>query len=218
MTKIPKIVHYCWFGGGELSPLNVACIETWEKLSGYKFILWNEENSPMDDIVVKHFYKKKQWAFVSDYVRLFALNKYGGVYLDTDIEVVSDIEPLLDNELFIAEEEQGKFNNCIFGSVPEHEVLSIGMDIMRGMVEKNKLLYSPEVITLAINQSEQEVTKLPKHTFFPYNPFDKESSSQLMFMDIRSDTYAIHHWAHSWGESVSFIERLGRLFSKLFGR
>ncbi len=83
---IPKIIHYCWFGGKEMPPLVQKCIKSWkEHLPDYEFKLWNEENFDINSSEwCKGAYENKKYAFVADYVRLIALYKNGGIYLDTD--------------------------------------------------------------------------------------------------------------------------------------
>lgn len=95
---IPKIVHYCWFGGKEKPKSVIRFIEEWKKiLVGYTFIEWNEENFPIDyNHYTKEAYDMKKYAFVSDVARVYALSKYGGIYLDTDIEIKKDFTTLLD--------------------------------------------------------------------------------------------------------------------------
>ena len=86
-TRIPKTIHYCWFGRGEKPEIVKKCIDTWkDKLSDYKIIEWNEDNFDINqNDYVKEAYKAKKFAFVSDYVRVYALYNYGGIYLDTDV-------------------------------------------------------------------------------------------------------------------------------------
>lgn len=101
---IPKIIHFCWFGKNEHSPLVKMCIESWKRhLPDYKIMLWNEETFDVNSVLwTKEAYSKKKWAFVSDYVRLYALKKYGGVYLDTDVEVIKDFSCLLLNKSYVS--------------------------------------------------------------------------------------------------------------------
>lgn len=97
---IPKIIHYCWFGGNPIPENLQNYINGWkEKLPDYEIIEWNEENFDIANSIpyVKEAYEAKKYAFVSDYVRLYALKEYGGVYLDTDVEIVKPFEDLLEN-------------------------------------------------------------------------------------------------------------------------
>ena len=87
-NQIPKIIHYCWFGGNPLPEITKLCLESWRTLlPDYEIVCWSEENFDVSLIpFVQEAYEAKKWAFVSDYARLFALYQYGGIYLDTDEE------------------------------------------------------------------------------------------------------------------------------------
>lgn len=94
---IPRIIHYCWFGRGEMPDLAKKCIESWHKYMpnwGYK--LWNEDNFDVDSIpYTKEAYAAGKYAFVTDYVRLYALKTEGGVYMDTDVEIIKPLDDLI---------------------------------------------------------------------------------------------------------------------------
>lgn len=94
---IPKIIHYCWFGRGEMPQLAKDCIASWHKyMPDWTYKLWNEDNFDINSVpYVKEAYEAKKFAFVVDYVRLFALFTEGGVYMDSDVEVFKSYEPLL---------------------------------------------------------------------------------------------------------------------------
>ncbi|WP_051586327.1 glycosyltransferase family 32 protein [Selenomonas sp. AE3005] len=100
--KIPKIIHYCWFGRGEMNDTIKMCIESWHKyLPEYEFMLWNEDNFPMDDYpFARKALKDHKWAYVADVARLHALYNYGGVYMDTDVEIIKPLDDLLENDFF----------------------------------------------------------------------------------------------------------------------
>lgn len=94
---IPKIIHYCWFGRGEMPELALKCIESWHKyMPDYEYKLWNEDNFDINcNAYVKEAYEAKKYAFVTDYVRLYALFTEGGIYMDTDVEVLKPYDDLL---------------------------------------------------------------------------------------------------------------------------
>ena len=96
-NKIPKIIHYCWFGGNELDAQSKKCIESWKKMCpDYQIIEWNEENYDIQSSPwVQFAYEHKNWAYVSDYVRADVLYKYGGLYFDTDVEMIRNMDELL---------------------------------------------------------------------------------------------------------------------------
>ena len=89
-----KKIHYCWFGGKELPSKVKKCIATWKKmLPDYEIKEWNEENFDINtNTFVKEAYENKKWAFVSDYVRIYALYNEGGIYLDTDVKILKDLD------------------------------------------------------------------------------------------------------------------------------
>ena len=128
-TKIPKIIHYVWLGGGK-KPRNIRrCMKTWRRLKGYKFIEWNESNidkikSPFLDKAIK----EKQWAFASDYIRAWAVYNYGGIYFDTDIIVIKDISPLLNNRAFVGYETPKHPFTAVFGATKKHPLVKKILD------------------------------------------------------------------------------------------
>ena len=159
---IPKVIHYCWFGGEELPPFVKRCIATWQKvLPDYKLRLWNESNFDFDSVpYVRDAYHAKKWAFVTDYVRLYALYNEGGVYMDTDVKVLKSFNPYLNYNLFTShevhpffyeEKEQAKLNadkipqnpedfiegfgvlSAIMGAVPELPFLKDCLEYYNGM-------------------------------------------------------------------------------------
>lgn len=100
---IPKTIHYCWFGGNELPLLAKKCIKSWKKYcKGYKIIRWDESNFDISSapLYVRQAYEAKKWAFVTDYVRLWAMTKFGGIYMDTDVEVVKPLDQFLEHQAF----------------------------------------------------------------------------------------------------------------------
>ena len=108
---IPKTIHYCWFGDNKLSELNKKCINSWKKfLPDYEIFEWNDKNYDFNVCkYVKEAYERKKWAFVSDYARFDILYNHGGIYFDTDVELVKPIDDILDKGPFMALE-MGKFS------------------------------------------------------------------------------------------------------------
>ena len=114
---IPKTLHYCWFGEGQLSELEQKCIKSWgDVLADYKIIRWDESNFPIKDFpYVSAAYDAKKWAFVRDYVRVWALYNYGGIYLDTDFQIIKPIDELLEKNVILGVENKEYVGTAIMG-------------------------------------------------------------------------------------------------------
>jgi len=99
---IPKIIHYCWFGRNPLPDLALKCIESWKKfLPDYEIIEWNEDNFNLDIYqYTREAYELKKYAFVSDVCRLYAIKEMGGIYLDTDVEILKPLDKFLHHNAF----------------------------------------------------------------------------------------------------------------------
>ena len=99
---IPKKIHYCWFGGNPLPEETKIYIESWKKYCpDYEIIEWNEKNFDLNcNIYIQEAYQAKKWAFITDYVRLYVMYNYGGIYMDTDVEVIKSLDPYLNNKAF----------------------------------------------------------------------------------------------------------------------
>ena len=117
---IPKIIHYCWFGKGVMPELVLKCIDSWKKfLPSYDMRLWNEENFDVSTApqYVREAYAAKKYAFVSDYVRLWALEQYGGLYMDVDFEVYKSFDDLMEQYDAFAGYEGSKRNPVMMGVI-----------------------------------------------------------------------------------------------------
>ncbi len=100
---IPKTIHYCWFGRNPKPKLAEKCIRSWKRrCPDYEIIEWNEDNYDISSapLFVRQAYEKKKWGFVPDYIRLDLINRFGGIYLDTDVEVLKRLDCFLENKSF----------------------------------------------------------------------------------------------------------------------
>ncbi|CAM3980848.1 Glycosyltransferase sugar-binding region containing DXD motif protein [Vibrio aerogenes CECT 7868] len=125
---IPKKIHYCWFGGNELPELTIQCIESWKKFCpDYEIIRWDESNVDLNSCqFVKEAYAAKQWAFVSDYIRLKVVEACGGIYLDTDVELLTSLEPFLNLQAFMGFQFDDRHlvaSGLGFGAIAHHPAL-----------------------------------------------------------------------------------------------
>jgi len=215
---INKTIHYIWFGSSPYPKIIERCINSWkDKLPDYEFKLWNEENSPIDIPYVKKALDKKYYAFAADYVRAYALYTEGGIYLDTDIEIVKSLSPLLNVDFFTGYESAKLINVAIVGSKKGHIIPKLLIEhyntsknyetipvIITEIFEKNSLFYNDDKIKV-----------YPEEYFYPYNPYDNNRKDmELMYMDITKNTYAIHHWGKSW--KLTLIDRIVRKIYNIF--
>jgi len=183
-------------------------MKSWEKhLPDYEIKEWNESNSPLDNKYCRDAYDKKLWSKVSNYVRLWAVHNEGGIYLDTDFEILKRLDPLLSNDCFLGfqrvEEVPGWLTNGIFGAVA-------GTPFLKKCMEKTELIYgtegyfilSPRVTTLVLRemgldkygfQKIDEVTLYPVEYFYPYTWLQEFTTGC-----VTDNTYAMHHWNFSW--------------------
>lgn len=123
MSRIPKIIHYCWFGKGELPELEQQCLASWKSMMpDWQIMRWDESNFDIAaaPLYVRQAYEARKFAFVSDYVRLWTLEQYGEVYVDTDVKALKNYEPLLNDTAFIGLEESKAhlLGTCVMGCEP----------------------------------------------------------------------------------------------------
>ncbi len=120
---IPKIIHYCWFGGNPKPKLAEKCLKSWKKYcSDYQIIEWNESNYDLTaaPLYVRQAYEAKKWAFVSDYVRLQVVYDHGGIYFDTDVELVKKPDALLEYSAYFGFEDETHANTGLGFGAEQH--------------------------------------------------------------------------------------------------
>lgn len=122
---IPKIIHYVWVGGNPKSKNIQRCMNTWSKhLQDYQFIEWNENNFDIhENKYVEQAYQAKKWAFVSDYIRAKAVYEMGGIYLDTDVLVLDQLDELLSDRAFVGFENKDNPFTAVFGAEKNHPLI-----------------------------------------------------------------------------------------------
>ena len=207
---IPKIIHYCWFGGNPLNDDVKRYIDTWRKYCpDYEIIEWDESNFDVNENdYCREAYESKKWAFVTDYVRLKVLYEYGGIYMDTDVEVVKPYDELLEKKFFCCFEDDVKVSIGTFGAEPKCELLGkllkkyqdikfIRADGTMDMTTNLKIV-TPLLVNeykLSLNGKYQklkdDINVYPMEYFIA-----KEYNTG--FIRRTCDTYAIHHFAGSW--------------------
>ncbi len=208
---IPKKIHFCWYGKGAYNETIQKCIASWEaKLPGYTIKKWDESNTPFDELpFLKMLYKHKKWSFITDYVRLYSIYTEGGIYLDTDIEMLKDFGDLLQEKAFLGfqttmEASKYPFNSAVIASEAGHPFIR---ECIEETERKQRLKYNamggPPIVTrlLLENYSVKEhkdqlvagVRLLPKDYFFPFSWLEEFSPEC-----ITPNTVCIHWWEDSW--------------------
>lgn len=220
---IPKKIHYCWFGPKPFSRTVRKCIATWHKhLSDYEFCLWNEDTcanyaathnlpNPMKHPFVVGAYAAKKYAFVADYVRFWALYHCGGVYLDTDMYVVRNMDDLLENELFLGWEtkEKNYINVALLGVSKNNEcaesILKVYDTLEFDVNQLDKYIVPRLVSPIVLKYSR--ITIYPYDYFYPL-PYNERFVWRKMKYNT-ANTYAVHLWDISWGKwHISLQNRL----------
>ena len=212
--KIPRKIHYCWFGGKELPEKYKKYIDTWRSSNpDYEIIRWDETNYDVGkNKYMKQAYDLGKWAFVSDYARADIINEHGGIYLDCDIEVIKSFNPLLKNMFFCGFEYGQMINLGVgFGSIPSHPYLKDLLNLYSNLnfIENGVINYTPctvyqteliEKYGIKRNgffQNTELVTAFPKNVFSPI--------SYYHIGDASDTTISIHHYDASWIDS-SYLE------------
>lgn len=126
---IPKKIHYVWVGGKPKPSKIQKCMRTWKRLKGYEIIEWNESNFDIDaHPFVRAAYDAKKWAYVSDYIRAWAIYHHGGIYLDTDVFVLKTLDGLLNNRAFVGYERPDYPFTAVFGAEKGHPLIKKMLD------------------------------------------------------------------------------------------
>lgn len=214
---IPKKIHYCWFGGNPLSEMAQKCIESWKKYCpDYEIIEWSEDNFDIScNDYVKEAYEAKKWAFVTDYARLKIIYDNGGIYFDTDVEMVKPIDALLNDKAFFAMESAGIVATGLgFGAEKQSEIIKSLMDsyedehfilgenkynLTTCPMRDSKIFKNMGMKELDEIQHVGEAVIYPKDYFCPKN-------WELNKIEITENTVCIHHFDASWYSENDKIE------------
>lgn len=203
---IPKIIHFFWFGNKPKGEKEKKCIASWKKFCpDYEIKEWNESNVDLDIVpYVRQAYEAKKYAFASDVLRLWAIYTYGGIYLDTDVELIKSYDDLINCEGFIGFETNDFVNTgqcvaCEKGNPIIKQMLDYYNDLQ---FDPNKVIKCTEINTkilvdngLLLNGKKQIVDGFVVYPREFFNPYDNIVDKTY----ITENTYSIHWYANSWG-------------------
>lgn len=205
---IPRIIHYCWFGESPPQESELACLESWETLlPDFQFRLWNEDSIDLGQYpFAQEAYDSGKFAFVSDVVRLHALYYEGGIYLDTDVILIRNIEELLGLSFFTGEYKAGALNAAVIGSSAFHPVLKEMLAFYKlQKFDFLKPLTIPEVFDQFVWGHKQESVRiLPPSYFYPL-PLENKGDDFAEY--IKAETYGVHLWNHSWKDEFVLLRQ-----------
>ena len=226
---IPKIIHYCWFGRNPLPELAQKCIASWKKyLPEYEIKEWNEDNFDVNSIpYTAEAYKAKKYAFVSDYARFWILYKYGGLYFDTDVEVIKPMDDIIARGPFMGCENEAGKGATTLGVAP-----GLGLGVNPGLGLYNEILKYYQDISFIMPNGSYNQTTVVEHVTGLLESHGIETKDGIMYccgvyiypkeyfcpmdyktgrLTITDKTYTIHHYMASWytrGQKVyKLIER-----------
>lgn len=213
---IPRIIHYCWFGGAPLPSTEQKCTASWHHyMPDWTYMRWDETNFDIQSapLYVRQAYEARKFAFVSDYVRLWALEQYGGVYLDTDVEVLKPFDSLLSDTAFIGLEESKAHmpGTCVMGCEPHcqwvKDMLALYVDIpfllpdgsydMTTNVQRMGEALIPKGFVPCPQEQRIDEYGLRVYTHDYFSPI-----TSTRVMRRTKNTYSIHYFAESWRDGT----------------
>lgn len=237
-NDIPKVIHYCWFGGNELTELSLKCIESWKKyLPDYTIKRWDESNFDINMCdYVKEAYNEKKWAFVSDYARFWILYNEGGLYFDTDVEVIRPLKDIIKNGPFMGCEPPLSNSKVKvapglgIAAFPKMKIFKRFLDYYNNLhfIEANGDInvttiveYTTSILSEYGWKSDLQIHIVEGLTIYPpeyFCPMNYETGE----INITENTYSIHRYSASWKTRTQqhqgeVLKKLIRVFGKKLG-
>ncbi|MBQ8782824.1 MAG: glycosyl transferase [Clostridia bacterium] len=222
---IPKTIHYCWFGRGEKPKLAQKCIESWKRFCpDYEIIEWNEDNFDINkNEYTKMCYNEKKYAFLSDYVRLLVVNEHGGIYFDTDVELLKNPDELLKNEAFFGFETDEYVNTGVgFGSVAHSktvEKMVAEYDFLldgKGGTVGCPRLNTQALVSLGLKQNgkRQNVCGAEIYPSDFFNPYESTTGR----LNKTDNTVSVHWYSAAWmSKSQRLRSKVTKPLHRIFG-
>lgn len=209
--EIPKVIHYCWFGRNPLPAAAEKCIMSWRnKCPEYRIIKWTEDNFDLSScpVYVQQAYKAKKWAFVTDYARLKIVHDNGGIYLDTDVELLKTLSPLLQNSAFFGFEDEA------------YIATGLGFGAVKGAPILKELMKDYEKIKFIKDNGEYDLMSCPLRNLHVFQEYGLVQNNKLQTLkggilvlpteylcplDTKTgllhktkNSYSIHHYSATW--------------------
>ena len=225
---IPKKIHYCWFGRGEKPKLAQKCIASWKKYCpDYEIIEWNEDNFDIESYpYAKYCFENKKWAFLSDFVRLIVVYQHGGIYFDTDVELLKSPEELLNYEAYFGfETPQSVATGLGFGAVAGHKSVGAMIDQYTSLLPDGNgsypIIVCPQLNTKALlqfglqqNGEKQTVAGAAILPIDYFNPYDDPTGR----LNKTKNTISVHWYSKSWMDKKTILRsKITKPFHRLFG-
>ena len=223
---IPKVLHYCWFGHGKKDPTTQKCIASWQKYCpSYRIIEWNEDNFDINsNIFVQEAYEEKKWAFVSDYVRLYVLYQYGGIYLDGDVELLKNLDDLLNLGGAVTSYQECYIPSAVMMANKANPWIGFLLsyyanrhfrknDGTLDMLQNDRIITKLCIDKLGFKMGDShislgDVCLLPSLYLAPYKKVHTQKQSIYDIYKIdKQKTYAIHHGNGSWAMEATLIDQ-----------
>ncbi len=211
MMAIPKTIHYCWFGRGPKGELAEKCIASWKKFCpDYAFKEWNEDNFDLNtNLYVRQAYDNRKFAFVTDYVRLYALYTEGGIYMDTDVEILKPLDDFLKHQAFSSFENNNKIPTGIMAADQENPWIKDLLD------EYTELVFLDSEGNMDLTTNVERITNLTleKYGLIPVSSYQELGCGVVTIyphdyfcpkdwnsgeLHLTENTHTIHHFAGSW--------------------
>lgn len=231
---IPKKIHYCWLGDKEKTELVLKCIKSWKKYCpDYEIIEWSEQNINLKSVpYMEQAYDAKAWGFVPDVARLQIIYNHGGIYLDTDVEIIRTFDDLLNNHAFVGRESGDYVNlGSGFGAEPNNQYIKLMLDAYNDLSFRLKdgslnRIASPKIQTdtlkkIGLKEDDilQNIGNLTVYTKDYFSPIDYYTG----LCEITDNTHSIHHYDGSWLTESERKEQEQRLrvmkkYGKRFGK
>ena len=224
---IPKVIHYCWFGGNPLPEAAQRCIASWKKwLPDYEIRQWDESNYNVNKIAyTAQAYERKKWAFVSDYARFDILYREGGLYFDTDVEVIRPLDDIIERGPFMGMEKNLANPGLGLGVSPGLDLYREILDYYSGLqfvdaegkqIPGTVVKHTTDVLKRHGLRDESCIQQVAGVWIYPndyFNPLD-DATGRLY---VTPNTRSIHWYSKTWVSVPPLYTKITRLCHRLFG-